>query len=406
MPAFVPPLIPALSIRTPHAPVQPVGQPTENGTHVQHPHNDTAPPFPHAPLQHAHPHSHSHEQHHDHPASHPHSHPHSHSHSHSHSHDGSGCSGGHGLFAHQHDHSHLARAPHSRRALKIALWINIAFLIAEVVGGIVYNSIALLSDAAHMLTDVGALALALVAAHLATRPATHRRTYGLGRVENLAALINAATLVGASIWILFEATSRLLNPHPVNGGGVMAIAFAGLLANAVATWVLLKADQSNLNIRAAMMHSLMDAISSVGVLVAGALIALGGWYAVDPLMSYVIAALSVVGTWGILRSSLDSLLDATPAGLEADAVAERILAEPFVREVHDVHIWSITTNSYAMTAHILVNPTVDVGEALEALSYRIRTDLGIEHCTLQVAPDRTRTLLGVHRRLTHPRASS
>lgn len=360
-----------------------------------HNHEQIRPPALDSHLVHAPPPAHSHQQ--------PHAHAAAHSHSHSHSHD-SDC-GGHGLLNHHHDHSHLASNPASRRALKWALWINVAFLIAEVAGGIIYNSVALLSDAAHMLTDVGALALALVAATLAARPATSRRTYGFGRVEPLAALINSVTLILASGWIIYEATTRLIHPEPVNGAGVMIIALGGLAANGVATWILMRADQTNLNIRAAMMHSLIDAISSVGVLVAGAAIALTGWNAIDPLASYLIAGLAIAGTWGILRRSLDLVLDASPESTDVNAIAKDILAHPATTQVHDIHVWSIGSNRNAMTAHVLIDPAADLGTAIDELEASIRHLHNIDHVTLQLAPDRSRMLLDVAPRLSHPRAA-
>jgi cobalt-zinc-cadmium efflux system protein len=226
----------------------------------------------------------------------------------------------------------------------------------------------------------------------------------LGRVEPLAALINSVTLVLAGCWIIYEATTRLLAPVPVNGSGVMIIAFGGLLANGVATWILMRADQTNLNVRAAMMHSLIDAISSVGVLIAGLVIALTGWNAIDPLTSYLIAAMAIFGTWGILRRSLDLVLDASPESTDINAVAKDILEHPATTQVHDVHVWSIGSNRNAMTAHVLIDPTADIGAVLDELEASIRAHHSIEHVTLQVAPDRSRMLHEVQPKLSHPRA--
>lgn len=171
-------------------------------------------------------------------------------------------------------------------------------------------------------------------------------------METLAALLNAATLVGASIWIIYEATHRLLNPVALDGGGVAVIAFLGLLANGVATWLLMSADRTNLNVRAAMMHSLMDALSSVGVLVAGGIIAVTGFVAIDSLASYLIAALSIAGTVGIVRSATNSLLDAAPDDIDAPRVAAVLTGHELVTEVHDVHVWSIGSNQHAATADV------------------------------------------------------
>ncbi len=275
----------------------------------------------------------------------------------------------------------------------------------EVVGGIAFHSVALLSDAAHMLMDVGALALALIAAQFAARPVSARRTYGFGRVETLAALLNAATLIGASVWIIYEATDRLLNPVDVHGGGVAVIAFAGLVANGVATWLLTRVSRSNINVRAAMMHSLMDALSSVGVLVAGAIIALTGFYAIDPLASYLIAGLSIAGTVGIIRSATNSLLDAAPDELDGERLGRAIAAHPDVTQVHDVHVWSIGTGQHAATAHVLVGPAVDIGVLIDQVNAMLAHDFGVTHTTLQVAHDRVRSLIPCSRQLRHPRAA-
>jgi len=277
------------------------------------------------------------------------------------------------------------------------------FLFAEVIGGVAFNSVALLSDAAHMLMDVGALALALVAAEFAARPASNRRTYGFGRVETLAALFNAATLIGASVWIIYEATNRLINPVIVDGGGVAVIAFLGLVANGAATWLLTRADRTNINVRAAMMHSLMDALSSVGVLIAGGVIALTGFAAIDPLASYLIAALSIAGTVGIVKSATNSLLDAAPDTKDAAHVGAALAQHPMVTQAHDVHVWTIGTNQHAATAHVLVRPDQDIGDMIEELSGLLRTNVGLQHVTLQVAHDRSLRPVRFADRLQHPR---
>lgn len=325
-----------------------------------------------------------------------------HGHSHGHGHD---CSG-HGILNHSHDYSSQASDPVARRALTLALWINVAFLIAEVVGGLVFNSVALLSDAAHMLMDVGALALALVAARMALMPSSSTRTYGFGRVETMAALANAVTLVLASLWIIYEATSRLMHPEHVGGAGVMVVAFGGLVANAVATWLLMQVDKGNINVRAAMMHSLMDALSSVGVLIAGGVILATGFTAIDPVASYLIAALSIAGTVGLVRTATNSLLDAAPESLGAEEVAKTILAHKEVTQVHDVHVWTIASNRHAATAHVLVRPGSDIGSVIEGIEAALRSAHGLQHVTLQVAHDRSRQVLQVSRRLSHPRRST
>lgn len=274
--------------------------------------------------------------------------------------------------------------------LKLALYVQALFLLAEVAGGIVFNSLALLSDAAHMLADVGALALALFAAHIATRPPTARRTYGFARAEVAAALFNAMTLVLAGAWILYEAFSRLRSPEIVGGAGVMLIAAAGLGANLFTAWLLMRADRSNINIRAALAHTLVDAASSIGVLVAGFVVYATGFAAADTVASLLIALLAIHGTWGILRQSLDSLLDAAPDGIDVDRVVAVLRGQPLVTQVHDVHVWSLGARTNAMSAHVLVKPHARVDVVIADLRARLHAQLGIEHATLQVAPDRAR----------------
>ncbi len=298
-----------------------------------------------------------------------------------------------------HDWSHLAMQPRSRRMLKLALAVQFAFLIAEVVRGILTNSVALLGDAAHMRADVGALALALLAADLAARAVDSRRTWGMPRAEVLAAAFNSATLVLSCIWIAYEAVHRLMEPEEIKGAGLIAIAVAGLVANLVGAWLLARADRENVNVRAAMLHLLVDAASSVGVIVAGIVIALGGPVVIDTIASLLIAYVAVRGTWPVLRASLDSIVDAAPDGVDADAVVRVLRTAPAVVEVHDVHVWEPGPRRIAATAHVLVAPTADVGSAIAELRSLLRRELGIDHATLQVAPDRRRALHTIERRL-------
>jgi cobalt-zinc-cadmium efflux system protein len=355
---------------------------------VVEPWTPTPGPAPHVGPAQAHAHDHAH--------AHAHDHAHAHAHAHAHSHAAGACEGGHGLFdSHQHDWSHLAMQPRSRRILKLALAVQFAFLVAEVVGGIVTNSLALLSDAAHMLADVGALALALFAANLAARAVDERRTWGMPRAELIAAAFNSATLVVSCAWIAYEGVRRLFEPEEVAGTGLIAIAVAGLLANLLGAWLLARADQDNLNVRAAMLHLLVDAASSVGVIVAGIVIAMGGPVLVDTVASLLIAFVAIRGTWPVLRAALDSLVDAAPPGVTATDVARVLSGAPSVTQVHDVHVWEPGPRRMAATAHVLVLPGVDIGSAIRDLRSLLLQQLGIDHVTLQVAPDRAQALLQV-----------
>lgn len=290
--------------------------------------------------------------------------------------------------AHSHDYSDLAMAPRSRQMLQLALLVQALFLVLEVVGGLVTNSLALLGDAAHMLADVGALGLALVAASLAATAITGTRTWGMARVELLAALVNGATLVLSCAWIAVEAIRRFFSPETIDGGAVAVIAVLGLGANLVTAWLLMKADRDNLNVRAALAHALVDAASSVGVLVAGVTVFLGGPVAVDTIASLLIATLAIRGTWMILRRSFDGLMDAAPEHIDAALVASTLGAADGVTEVHDVHIWETGPRSTALTAHVLVAPGTDVGAAIIDLRGLLQRELDVTHVTLQVAIDR------------------
>lgn len=280
-----------------------------------------------------------------------------------------------------------------------AFWVQFSFLLLEFGGGIVTNSLALLGDAAHMLADVGAIGLALFAARLASRPVDSRRTWGMARAEMLAAAVNSTTLVLSCGWIAYEAIHRLFEPHHVDGAGVIAIAIAGLVANLVTAGILARADQDNLNVRAAMMHTLIDAASSVGVIFAGLVIAAGGPVEVDTIASVLIAAFAVRGTWPVLRAALDSLLDAAPAGVTADDVVRVLRTAPGVVEIHDVHVWEPGPRRIAATAHILVSPGVDVGDAIVDLRSLLSRQLGIDHATLQIAPARRSAIHQIQRRV-------
>lgn len=329
---------------------------------------------------------------------------HRHDHGDTHRHD-RGCEHDHGhgglsgLLHHHHDVRDLAATPKNRRALRWALAIALVFLIVEVVGGITYNSLALLSDAAHMLTDVAAYALALFAVRMAQRPPTARRTYGYARAEILAALVNGATLIAASGWILVEATRRMLHPVEVGGTGVVIVAAVGLLANIAIVLALLNADRGNLNIRGALLHGITDALSSVAVLLAGAAIAVFGFTRADSIASMLITLLVLWGSWRLVRESVDVLLDATPTSIDADAVAAAMVACAGVTEVHDLHVWTLGPGTPALSAHVRTDAVVRPDELIAALTGLLHDSFGISHATLQLAVDRSTIPLDAVERL-------
>ena len=272
----------------------------------------------------------------------------------------------------------------SRRALAVALLLTASYTVAEVIGGLVAGSLALLADAVHMLSDNVALALALVAAWLATKPATPERSYGYKRAEVLAALANGVTLVALSIWIFVEAAMRLREPGDVLGGWMLAIALVGLGVNVAAGVVLARARSNSLNVEAAFRHVVADLLGSIGVAIAGVVILATGWVEADPLVSILIGVLILASAWSILRDSTEILLESTPRGIDADALGRRLASAPGVVEVHDLHVWTITSGFPALSAHVLVRPGEDCHGRRRELERLLHDEFGIEHTTLQV----------------------
>ena len=283
-------------------------------------------------------------------------------------------------MAHDHDNARTA----SRRALALALVFTASYTVVEVVGGVFAGSLALLADAVHMLSDNVALALALVATWLATRPATPERTYGYKRAEVLAALANGVLLVALAIWIFVEAGMRLRDPGDVLGGWMLAIALLGIVVNVAAGLVLSRARSHSLNVEAAFRHVFADLLGSVGVAVAAVVILATGWVEADPLVSILIGVLVLLSTWSILRDSTGILLESTPRGIDADALGQRLASAPGVVEVHDLHVWTITSGFPALSAHVLVAPGEDCHGRRRELERLLRDEFEIEHTTLQV----------------------
>ena len=282
-------------------------------------------------------------------------------------------------MAHAHDHGREA----SRRALALALALTAAYTIVEVVGGLFTGSLALLADAVHMLSDNVAIALALVAVWLSAKPATPQRTYGYKRAEVLVALANGVTLVALAIWIFYAAIRRLDDPPDVLGGWMVAIAVAGIAVNVAAAAILARA-RGGLNVEAAYRHVLADLLGSFGVVAAAVVILATGWLAADPIAGLLIGVLVLVSSWSILRDSTRILLEAAPSGVDTRAVGERLARAPGVVEVHDLHIWTITSGFPALSAHVLVGSGEDCHGRRRELEALLRTEFGIEHSTLQV----------------------
>ena len=272
----------------------------------------------------------------------------------------------------------------NRRALALALGITASFTAVEVVGGLLTGSLALLADAVHMLSDNVSIALALIAAWLATRAATPARTYGFKRAEVLAALANGVMLVALSIWIFYEAFRRFDDPPEVLGGWMLGIALAGAVVNVAAGAILFRARRGSLNVEAAFRHVLADLLGSLGVAAAAVVILLTGWLAADPVASVLIGVLVLVSSWSILRDSTTILLEAAPKGIDTTAVGERLARAPGVVEVHDLHIWTITSGFPALSAHVLVGRGEDCHGRRWELERLLGEEFGIEHTTLQV----------------------
>jgi cobalt-zinc-cadmium efflux system protein len=272
----------------------------------------------------------------------------------------------------------------NRRALILALTVTGTFLVVEAIGGWLTGSLALVADAGHMLTDVAAMALSLFALVIATRPATHARTYGFKRVEILAAAVNGVALVAIALYIAWEAAQRLDQPVEVDGGPMLAVAVGGLLCNLVAMWLLAPERESNLNMRGAFLHVLGDLLGSAGAIVAALIILGTGWTRADPLISLLIAGLIVVSAWRLLRESFDVLLEATPAGLDVGAMELALTTIPGVRCIHDVHVWTVTSGLVAMSGHIEIDDQTDYNRVMVAAQAIVRNRFGVAHCTLQL----------------------
>ncbi len=281
-------------------------------------------------------------------------------------------------------HSHDGPQRGSARALALALALTATYTVVEVAGGFLTDSLAVLADAVHMLSDNVALALALVAVWLARRPATPERTYGFKRAEVLAALANGVTLVALSIWIFYEAVHRFRDPPDVLAGWMLAIALVGIAVNVAAGVILHRARRDSINVEAAFRHVFADLLGSLGVATAAIIILATGWLEVDAVVSVLIGLLVLASSWTILRDATSILLEAAPRGIDTRAVGARLAAAPGVVDVHDLHIWTITSGFPALSAHVLVGRDEDCHARRRELEHMLEHDFGIEHTTLQV----------------------
>jgi cobalt-zinc-cadmium efflux system protein len=285
---------------------------------------------------------------------------------------------------HGHGHDHGVTATADKRWLSIALALIVGFMVVEVVVGLIAGSLALLSDAAHMLTDAASIVLALIAIRLAARPAKGSFTYGLKRTEILSAQANGITLILLSAWFAYEAIRRLIHPPSVAGGLVLITGIAGILVNLAATWSISRANRTSLNVEGAFQHILNDLFAFVATTVAGVVILVTGLVQADTFASLIVVALMLKAGLGLLRDSGRILLEAAPSGIHPDAVADRLLETGDVVEVHDMHLWLITSGQPTMSAHVLVPDDVDCHAVRHRLQALLSSEYGITHTTLEV----------------------
>lgn len=282
-----------------------------------------------------------------------------------------------------HDHG-VATAP--ERSLRWALLLTGSFLIAEVIGGLLTNSLALLSDAAHMFTDAAALAIALVAIRIGKRAADARRTFGYARFEILAAAFNAVLLFLVAIYILWEAIERFRDPPPIASTGMMVIAVLGLIINLVSMRLLSAGSQKSLNVKGAYLEVWSDMLGSVGVLIAGLIIQFTGWRPIDPIVAVLIGFWVLPRTWVLLKDSLNILLEGVPSGLAVAEIDAEMRAVPGVISIHDLHVWAVTSGKALLTAHVVRDATIGGSDAevLAAVRERLQTRFDLHHTTLQL----------------------
>ncbi|MFC4769881.1 cation diffusion facilitator family transporter [Effusibacillus consociatus] len=288
----------------------------------------------------------------------------------------------HSGFGHHHHH----HAGGNKKSLSIALVVTGGFLIAEVIGGLLTNSLALLSDAAHMFSDAAALGLSLLAIWFAAKPATLRRTFGFYRAEVLAALINGATLVLVSLYIFVEAYERFKNPPEVESGFMIIVATIGLVANLFSAWVLSRGGehQHNLNVRGAFLHVLGDALGSIGAIVAGLIMMYTGWYYADPIISVVIGILVLLSSWRLLNETVHVLLEGTPRNMDIRKLKKAMLGVIGVKQVHDLHVWTVSSGFISMSGHVVISEERNSNIILRELESLLKEKFGLGHTTIQI----------------------
>ena len=285
------------------------------------------------------------------------------------------------------EHKHISSEDYTANitALILAFSITALMMLVEFVGGFLSGSLALISDAGHMLTDTSALALALFALWFSRRPATPEKTYGFYRSEILAALLNGSLLIIIAGYIFYEAFRRFINPSEVNSLLMLSVAGVGLVVNLIGAFILSKGGRENLNVRAAIWHIISDAVSSVGVIVGGLIILFTGFFIIDPIIGFSIGIVILKGAWGVVRESVDILLEATPKDINFEAVMQSFKDIKGVRDIHDLHIWTITSGLRALSAHVLIEDALvsECAEISKELKRTLKEKFAITHATLE-----------------------
>ncbi|WP_108672425.1 cation diffusion facilitator family transporter [Peribacillus acanthi] len=286
---------------------------------------------------------------------------------------------------HSHGHGHSHAHTNNKKALLLSFVLISSFMVVEVIGGILTNSLALLSDAGHMLSDAAALGLSFIAIKLGERKASLSKTFGYKRFEIIAAALNGLTLVLISLYIFYEAYRRLLSPPEVISKGMLIISVIGLLVNIVAAWILMKGDKdNNLNVRSAFLHVIGDMLGSVGAIVAALLIMFLGWDVADPIASVMVSILIIISGWRVTKDSFHVLMEGTPQQMDIQKVKEALLNIPGVKDVHDFHVWSITSEIPMLSCHITLTGDVGHDEVLHQAQSILHDNFHIEHSTIQV----------------------
>lgn len=316
------------------------------------------------------------------PEAHHHSHDHDHEHEHEHDHKHHGHDHGH---SHGHAHHHVD-ASGNKKGLAWALGITFMIMLLEFFGGLFTNSLALLSDSGHMLSDSSSLVLSLVAVWFAAKPASSKRTFGFYRFEILAALLNGVTLFLIAGVIIWEAIGRFTNPPEVSSGSMILIAVIGLFANLLSAYFLMsKGDvKNNINLKSAYLHVLGDALGSIGAIAAGIIMKLSGWYAADPIISVLVAVLILRGAWGVITHTVHVLMEGTPSGIDETEVRRALESLDGVADVHDLHIWTITSGLDSLSCHILMKDGQDSQAVLQQAIQTVSETFRIHHSTIQV----------------------